>query len=79
MSAIEYENISLKCDSAGIRTMVINLKDKDPRPDTEYGFIAKSKKNRKQEIIPAFGDLLCTLYEVHKGKYKTGDNRCSVY
>lgn len=70
VASIEYENISLKCDSAGIRTMVINLTDKDLRPDTEYGFIAKSKKNRKQEIIPAFGDLLYTLYEVHKEKHK---------
>ena len=70
VTSIEYENISLKCDSAGIRTMVINLTDKDLRPDTEYGFIAKNKKNRKQEIIPAFGDLLYTLYEVHKEKYK---------
>lgn len=68
--SIEYENISFKYDADGTSNMIINLVDKDLRPDVDYAFLSKVKKNRKQEIIPIQGDLLKVLYDKHKQNFK---------
>ena len=69
--SIEYSNISFQVTNDALETMTITLEDKDLRPDIEYSFISKVKRNRKQDIIPAYGDLLQQLYTNHKIKYKS--------
>ena len=68
--SIEYSNISFKCDKDGMQNMIITLADKDLRHDVEYAFISKCKRNRKQEILPVYGNLLTTLYKKHMKLYK---------
>lgn len=68
--SLEYSNIAFSEKENGIRTMYLNLKDKDLRPDLESAFIAKTKVNRKQGIIPAFGNMLFEFYNLHKKRYK---------
>lgn len=71
--SLEYSNIhfSRKND---IKTMYVSLIDKDLRPDIKNGFINKTKKNRKQQIIPAFGNMLFDLYTEHKLNYKNNNS-----
>ena len=76
--SIEYDNISFRYDKDGIMNMTINLVDKDLRPDIEYAFTSKVKKNRKQEVIPVYGGLLKELFDKHKEKYKK-DNTNAVF
>jgi len=68
--SLEYSNIAFSEKENGIRTMYLNLKDNDLRPDLESAFIAKTKINRKQGIIPAFGNMLFEFYNYHKNHYK---------
>lgn len=68
--SIEYSNIQISNKDSGVKTMFLGLYDKDLRPDLNTAFVAKVKRNRRQEIIPAFGNMLFNLYEEHKSKYK---------
>ena len=71
--SLEYSNIRTSTKDSGIKTLYVSLKDKDLRPDLSSAFVAKVKRNRHQEIIPAFGTMLFDLYEGHKQKYKRKD------
>lgn len=73
--SLEYTNIGVKTVD-GIKTMQITLEDKDLREDISTAFISKCKRNRTQTILPAFDDMLWTLYEKHKKNYKKAD--CSA-
>lgn len=69
--SLEYSNIQISNRDSNIKTMFLNLYDKDLRPDLSTAFIAKVKRNRRQEVIPAFGSMLFDLYETHKTIYKS--------
>lgn len=71
--SLEYKDIAFHSNSTGTQTMTVTLHDKDLRPDLEHGFLSKCKKNRKQQIIPIFGDMLSTLYTKHRDTYKQTD------
>lgn len=71
--SLEYSDIAISSKDSNIRTMFINLRDKDLRPDLPNAFTAKVKVNRRQEIIPAFGTMLFDLYESHRTSYKRTD------
>lgn len=67
--SLEYTDIGIKTID-GIKTMQVTLKDKDLREDVSTAFISKCKRNRTQTILPAFDDMLWTLYKKHKTNYK---------
>ena len=69
--SIEYDDISYQYNQNALVSIIINLHDKDLRPELEYAFLSKVKKNRKQEIIPAFGDLLQRLLDKQERVYKS--------
>lgn len=71
--SLEYSNIQISNRDSNIKTMFLNLCDKDLRPDLSSAFIAKVKRNRRQEVITAFGNMLFDLYEEHKSNYKRKD------
>lgn len=72
--SLEYKDIAFQCNSYdGTQTITVSLHDKDLRPDLQYAFAAKCKRNRKQQIISVYGNLLQTLYIKHRDTYKQTD------
>lgn len=67
--SVEYSSIRVIKEN-GRMLLSLELGDKDLRPDLSSAFIAKAKRNRKQIVIPIFGNKLEEAYEAHIKRYR---------